>query len=116
MTGMTRPGMMALPGSLGYPYMVHPGYPSMYHPGTPLPPRPSAPALHYSCTGQKSAMGSKTALRNSQTYPYVLLEQTIWVLAAFIGPCCKNQMYQKAPEYLRLSIPRQRFTRLEVLP
>ena len=74
--------------------------------GTPPPghPRCMGPRSH-ACLVPNSAMGSKMALRNSRMDPDMDLRLTIWALATFLVPCCKNPLSSKAPDYLRLSNP-----------
>ena len=97
------------------------GDPSRYtHPSTtPGTPVTSAPHCYTGCSadaGEKGAMGSKRTLRNSQKAPQVNLRRTIWLLALFLAPCCKNQLVSKAPTYLRLSIPCEILSRPGTLP
>jgi len=61
-------------------------------------------------------MGSKIDLRNSQKALEVNLSETICALAPFLGPCCKNHLVPKAPDYLGLSIPPNILSRLVLLP
>ena len=65
---------------------------------------------------RECAMGSYGTLRNSQIGPQVIPSQTIWALAPDSKPCCKNQVVQKAPGYLALSIPPKILSRLRTLP
>ena len=74
--------------------------------GTPPPCHSRPPPVHASAVADtRCAMGSIMALRNSQKDLQVILEQTIWLLAPNLAPCCKNQLESKAPDYLALSIP-----------
>ena len=96
------------PGALPYlamPPWVHPSY----HAG-------SQDARARQRLEQKSAMGSKKTLRNSQTKVEVNLRQTIWLLARLFGPCCKNHLVSKAPDYLALSNPCKILSRVGTLP
>ena len=61
-------------------------------------------------------MGSKKGVRNSLMDPEVNLELTIWLLAPYLVPCCKNQACQKAPDYLHLSNPREILSGVLPLP
>ena len=64
----------------------------------------------------KCAMGSKQTLRNSQIDLEVNLRLTIWALAPFLVPCCKNRLVPKASHYLRLSNPSEILSRVMTLP
>ena len=88
-----------------------------------MPPRVHPPVhrtalLHrpYELTLRTGAMGSKEGVRNAQKALEVILELTIWLLALFLAPCCKNHLVSKAPEYLRLSIPLEILSRVGTLP
>ena len=67
----------------GTPGHDHPGYPAMATLGTMPAPTGWTMLLHRPGSEQKSAMGSKQALRNSQKALEVNLAETIWLLALF---------------------------------
>ena len=90
---------------LAWPPWVHPRHVS------------GAYSAHGTChRSKKSAMGSKKGLIQAGKGLEVNLSKTIWLLAANLGPCCKNQPCQKAPQYLRLSIPCRILSRMGTLP
>ena len=78
------------------PPWVLPGHAPWVHPVPHHLDTASAPVARGHGLVAICAMGSKYGVRNSQTALEVNLEETIWLLAAILLVCCKNQLYQKA--------------------
>ena len=91
-------------------YLVMPPW---VHPTVPVP-VPVPVLLPQWCP--RHPPGSKWTLRNSQMAPEVNLRRTIWVLAPYLVPCCKNQLVPKAPDCLGLSNPCRILSRVGTLP
>ena len=58
----------------------------------------------------------KSQINQAEKAPEVNLEQTIYLLAAFQVPCCKNHPCSKAPGYLALPYPCEILSRMGTLP